>query len=113
MAKFDRDYVPPALVECQTSWGFTTGRASKAELAQQNAIYELSHPAGYCCPGQASLTGDLGPTGSAPVRDQFEGGAEVAASGVVLGGLGVPGGEHVRIALFVTSHGISSPSYRR
>ena len=91
MTEVDRDDVPAAFVECQQCRGLPTGRGSMAQFTQQAVIYEFTDKAGDRGPGQTGLTGDLGPAGRTTMRDQFERGTEVAASGVVLGGFGVPG----------------------
>jgi hypothetical protein len=89
MAEVEGHYVTPSLVEGEQSRGLAPGRCALAQLPQQASFDQLANEAGDSGAGETGLTGDLGAAGGALVGDQFEGGAEVAATGIVTGRLGV------------------------
>ena len=111
VAEVDGNDVPAAFVEGQQRWGLAARRGSLAQFTEQAGLDEFSNQARDSSAGESGLTGDLGPAGGTPMGDEFESCSQVAATGVVLGGLGVSGQGRVRIALIqIASHRISSPA---
>ncbi len=111
MAQVDGNDVPPTLVEGKQRRGLATRRGSLAKLPQQSGFDEFPDQAGDRGAGESGLTGDLGSTGCTSVRNQFQGGSQIAAARVVFGGLGVSHQGRMRIALVqIASHHISSPA---
>jgi hypothetical protein len=111
VAQVDGDYVPAALIEGEKRRRFAARRSALAKFSKQADFDELSDQARDGGASEPGLTGDLGTTGCPTMRDEFQSGSQIAAAGIVFGGLGVSGQGRMRIALVqIASHHISSPA---
>jgi hypothetical protein len=86
-AEIDSNNVTPALIEGEKGRRLAAGRSALSDLADETLIQQFCDQARYCCAGEPGLAGDFGSTGLALVRDELKRGSEIAATGVVLGGL--------------------------